>query len=93
MSTRTATTAEIELPSTIAGLWGLCALTPLRSRAHYKAAAALCSRLAVRRLNAAQREYHRELLVLVEAYEDRNDESGKTLTRLKGLASPELAKK
>ena len=93
MSTRTANTAAIELPSTIAGLWGLCALTPLRSRAHYKAAAALCSRLAVRRLNAAQREYHRELLALVEAYEDRNDEAGKTLARLRVIASAQLAEK
>ena len=93
MSTRTATTAAIELPGTIAGLWGLCALTPLRSRAHYKTAATLCSRLAVRRLNAAQREYHRELLALVEAYEDRNDEAGKTLDRLRDLASAQLAEK
>jgi len=93
MSTRTATTAAIELPGTIAGLWGLCALTPLRSRSHYKAAAALCSRLAVRRLNAAQREYHRELLALVEAYEDQIGEADKALDRLRCLASAELSEK
>jgi hypothetical protein len=87
MSTRTATTAAIELPSNIAGLWSLCALTPLRTRTQYNAAVEVCSRLAVRRLNAAQREYQRELLGLVEAYEDKHDEANKTLNRLRRLAA------
>ena len=76
-----------ELPGTIAGLWALCALTPLRTRAHYEDAAALCGRLAVRRLNAAQREYQRELLALVEAYEQTHHEEDKALAALRKLAS------
>lgn len=86
MSTRTATAAPSELPGTIAGLWSLCALTPLRTRAHYEEAAALCARLAIRRLNAAQREYQRELLALVEAYEQTHNEEGKALAALHRLA-------
>lgn len=81
-----ATDTTSELPGTIAGLWALCALTPLRTRAHYEEAAALCSRLAVRRLNPAQREYQRELLAIVEAYEKTHNEEAKTLSALRKLA-------
>lgn len=85
MSTRT-TVAPVELPGTIAGLWSLCALTPLRTRARYEEAADLCARLAVRRLNPAQREYQRELLALVDAYEQTHNEEGKALAALRKLA-------
>lgn len=84
---RTATSATFELPATIAGLWGLCALVPLRTRAAYEEAAALCGKLAVRRLNAVQREYFRELTELVESYEADKGETLKTLQRLKKLAA------
>ena len=83
----TATTADkFEIPGTIAGLWGLCALTPLRSRAAYEEAVALCGRLAVRRLSAIQREYHRELLAFVESYEDAHGEGAKARASLRRLA-------
>lgn len=75
-----------DLPATIAGLWGLCPLTPLRTRPAYEEAAALCAKLAVRPLNAVQEEYHRELLELVESYEDRHGEAAKAHARLKALA-------
>jgi hypothetical protein len=82
---RTAST-ETELPATIAGLWGLCPLTPLRTRAAYDEATAVCGKLAVRDLNAVQEEYHRELLELVENYEDRHGEAAKAHASLKALA-------
>ena len=44
--------SEFELPGTIAGLWGRCALTPLRTRAAYEEASYLCGNLAVRQLSA-----------------------------------------
>lgn len=84
----TATASQIrKLPDTISGLWALCALTPFRSRAVYEEAASLCNRFAVRRLNAVQREYFRELLELVEDYEAEHDEDGKALHELKRLAA------
>lgn len=82
---RATTSTHSELPTTIAGLWGLCALTPFRSRLAYEEAAGLCNKLAIRRLNAVQREYFRELTELVEAYEDDKDEAAKTTQQLKKL--------
>ena len=76
-----------KLPDTISGLWALCALTPFRSRAVYEQAARLCNRFAVRRLNAVQREYFRELLELVGDYEAEHGEEAKTLRELKRLAT------
>lgn len=87
MPARTATAAPDALPATIAGLWSLCALAPLRTRAAYNEAAALCGRLAVRRLNAAQREYFRELLSLVEACEGAHGEEVRTLAKLRRLTA------
>lgn len=84
---RTAATAPIELPSTISGLWALCALTPFRSRAAYEEAADLCAKFAVRRLNAVQREYFRELTELVEGYEDEKGEAAEAIRQLKKLAA------
>jgi len=78
--------AAFEMPATIAGLWGLCALAPFRSRSAYEDAAALCSKFAVRRLTAVQREYFRELQALVESYEDQHGEDSKTLAQLRSLA-------
>ena len=83
---RTAARTKFELPSTIAGLWGLCALAPFRSRAAYEEAADLCGKCAVRRLTTVQREYFRELSTLVEAYEDQHGEAAKALTELRRLA-------
>ena len=74
------------LPVTIAGLWGLCALVPFGDRAAYDEAAALCSKLAVRRLTTVQREYFRELLALVEDYEDEHGEEKQALAQLRRLA-------
>lgn len=75
-----------KLPDTISGLWALCALTPFRSRRVYEEAASLCNRFASRRLTTIQREYFRELLELVEAYEDAHGEEARTLSELKRLA-------
>ncbi len=83
---RTATRTKFELPATIAGLWGLCALAAFRTRADYEEAADLCAKFAVRRLTTVQREYFRELLVLVEDYEDQHSESKKALAELRRLA-------
>jgi len=71
-----------EIPDTIVGLWSLCALTPFRSRTAYENAAELCGRFAVRRLSSAQRNYFRELLVLIERYENEHlvaDKSARVL--------------
>lgn len=76
-----------DYPGTIAGLWSLCALAPLRTRAAYNEAAALCGRLAVRRLNAAQSEYFRDLLSIVEAYEDARGEEALMLAKLRRLTA------
>ena len=84
---RTATTSTAPPPDTIAGLWGLRALVPLKSRAAYGEAADVCARLAVRRLNAAQREYFRELLALVDDYEAAHQESAYTLSALRAAAA------
>lgn len=84
---RTATKSTAPLPDTIAGLWSLCALVPLKSRTAYSEAADVCARLSVRRLNAAQREYFRELLALVEEYEERHQESARTLSALRKAAA------
>lgn len=64
---------------------------PFRSRAAYEEAASLCNRFAVRRLNAVQREYFRELLELVEDYETEHGEEAKTLRELKRLATRQTA--
>ena len=85
--TRTAPTSTAPLPETIAGLWSLCALVPLTSRAAYGEAADVCARLSVRRLNAAQREYFRELLALVDDYEAAHQESARTLATLRTAAA------
>lgn len=84
---RIAASTTFELPATIAGLWGLCALVLFRTRAAYEEAAELCGKLAVRRLNTVQREYFRELTELVEAYEDRHAETGKAAMQLNKLAA------
>lgn len=84
---RAAASTTFDLPATIAGLWGLCALAPFRTRAAYEEAAELCGKLAVRRLNMVQREYFRELTELVEAYEDGHGEAGKAAMQLKKLAA------
>lgn len=77
---------KFELPSTIAGLWAVCALVPFRTRPAYQRAADLCGKLAVRRLTTVQREYFRELQALVEAYEDQNGEAANALAQLTRLA-------
>ncbi len=82
----TLATDTFALPDTIAGLWGLCALAPIRSRDAYDDATTICTKLAVRKLNAVQREYQRELLALVEAYEDAHGETAKALAELRKLA-------
>ncbi len=84
---RASTSPSFELPGTISGLWSLCALSPFRTRAAYEEAAALCGKFAVRRLNAVQREYFRELTELVEAYDAEKGETTKALLRLKKIAS------
>ena len=84
---RASTSKTLELPGTISGLWSLCALSPFRTRAAYEEAAALCGKFAVRRLNAVQREYFRELIELVEAFEGDKAESSRTVERLKNLAA------
>ena len=82
----TTTSNNFELPVTIAGLWSLCALAPIRCRDTYEEAAAVCGKLAVRKLDAVQREYQRELLALVEACEDEHGETEQALTELRKLA-------
>ena len=82
----TLATDTFEVPATIAGLWSLCALTPILSRDAYEKATDVCNKLAVRKLNSVQREYHRELLALVEAYEDAHAETARTLAELRKLA-------
>lgn len=77
------------LPATIAALWGECALSQLRTRRAYEEATALCTRLAVRRLNPAQREYFHELTALVEAYENSHGEHTKAAASLVALAKRE----
>ena len=83
---RAAISTKFELPSTIAGLWGVCALAPFRTRSAYLEAADLCGKFAVRRLTTVQREYFRELSALVEDFENRHNEGVKALAQLRRLA-------
>ena len=89
MSTLTARkpSAPFSVPVTISGLWALHSLTPIKSAKDYTMACALCTRLAVRRLNAVQKEYFRELTELVEAYEDAHGLLDKTERALQTLAA------
>lgn len=80
------TATPLELPSTIAGLWSLCALATITTRDAYEPAADLCNKLAVRRLTTVQREYFRELLALVEDYEDEHQEGEQAHSELRQLA-------
>lgn len=79
--------APFSIPSTISGLWTLHSLTPIKSAKDYAVASTLCTRLAVRRLNAVQKEYFRELTELVEAYEDAHGLAEKTEVALRALAA------
>jgi hypothetical protein len=79
--------ATTPLPTTISGLWALHPLTPLKSAKAYDAAADLSARLAVRRLNAVQKEYFRELTELVEAYEESHNVLESTERQLRALAA------
>jgi len=72
-------------PGTLAGLWEWFPLSPIKTRAGYELAATVAARLAVHRLNAAQRNYHAELWSLVETFEIERGETDKTLARLKSL--------
>jgi hypothetical protein len=56
------------------------------TRQAYEEAIAVCCKLALSRLNAIQREYQREILAIVEAYEDTNGETERALADLKELA-------
>lgn len=66
------------IPCTISGLWALQPLTPLKTLKNYEHASTLCTQLAVRPLNAVQKEYFRELTGLVEAYEEDHELLQKT---------------
>ncbi len=79
--------APFNVPATISGLWALHSLTPIKSAKDYATASTLCTRLAVRRLNAVQKEYFRELTELVEAYEDAHTLLDKTERELRTLAA------
>ena len=80
------TTQPFQVPVTISGLWALHPLVSIGDERNYQAASTLCSRLAVRRLNAMQKEYFRELTTLVEEYEDQRGELEKTEKALRKLA-------
>lgn len=80
-------TAPFTVPASIAGLWALHPLVPLADEHAYDAASDVCTRLAVRRLSAVQKEYFRELTVLVEAYEDEHGLLEKTERALRTLAA------
>jgi len=62
-------------------------LRPIESARDYADTSTLCTRLAVRRLNAVQKEYFRELTELVEAYEDAHSLLEKTERELRTLAA------
>jgi len=79
--------APFSVPVTISGLWALHSLTPIKSTKDYTIASTLCTRLAVRRLNAVQKEYFRELTELVEAYEDAHGLLDKTERALETIAA------
>ena len=85
--TRKTQTDSFELPATISGLWALHPLTPVADASSYDAASDVCARLAVRRLNAVQKEYFRELTALVEDYEDQHGLLEKTEQALRKLAA------
>lgn len=87
MKTKAPPAESFTVPTTIAGLWALHPLVPIRDAASYEAASDLCARLAVRRLNAAQKEYFREITALVRDYEDRHGELEKTEKALRKLAA------
>jgi hypothetical protein len=74
------------IPATIAGLWERFPLAPLKTKASYTKAAALAARMAVQKMNPAQRAYHSELFTLIDAYEQKHKETDKTLARLQALA-------
>jgi hypothetical protein len=80
-------TAPFSVPATISGLWALHPLTPIKSAKDYTTASTLCTQLAVRRLNAVQKEYFRELTELVEAYEDAHRLLDKTERELQSMAA------
>lgn len=87
MKTPTRTAASFTVPATISGLWTLHPLVTIKDEASYDDASEVCTRLAVRRLNAVQKEYFRELTALVEDYEDRHGELEKTERALRKLAA------
>lgn len=66
---------------------GLHPLTRIADAAGYENASDVCCRLAARRLNAVQKEYFRELTVLVEGYEDKHGLLEKTERALRKLAA------
>jgi hypothetical protein len=76
-----------QIPVTISGLWSLHPLVPLAGEKDYEAASAICVRLSVRRLNAVQKEYFRELTGLVEEYEGQHRLLEKTEKALRKLAA------
>ncbi len=78
---------SFELPATISGLWALHALTPIEDAQSYDAASDVCARLAVRRLNAVQKEYSRELTALVEEFETQHGLLEKTEQALRKLTT------
>lgn len=81
------TPQPFQLPVTISGLWSLCPLLSIADKDAYETASDVCARLAVRRLNAVQKEYFRELTALVEDYEDRHGLLGETEFALRKLAA------
>ena len=85
IKSQTQANAPFSVPATISGLWALHSLTPIKSAKDYTVASTLSTRLAVRRLNAVQKEYFRELTELVEAYEDDHGLLDKTEHELQGL--------
>jgi hypothetical protein len=75
-----------QIPATISGLWSLHPLVPFVNEKEYEAASTICARLSVRRLNAVQKEYFRELIGLVEEYEGQHRLLEKTEKALRKLA-------
>jgi len=80
------TDQPFEVPATIAGLWALHPLVPITDERSYETASDVCARLAVRRLNAVQKEYFRELTTFVENYEDKHHLLEKTEKALRKLS-------
>lgn len=79
--------STFNVPATISGLWALHPLTPIKSAKSYDIASTLCTRLAVRRLSAVQKEYFRELSELAETYEDEHGLMEETERGLRTLAA------